>query len=106
MIPNPRETEFGNFIKMDEMFIYYDWPFYDINFDNRNTIYWCDFMLSDEAVIHERVRVKFVSAIGDLGGLYAVTIAIFAAIYYFFAEPYRKLHLAVSFNRMKNQICR
>ena len=46
------------------------------------------------------------TAIADLGGLYAVTMAIFAVIYWVLAEPYRELHLAVSFNRMKNQICR
>ena len=61
--------------------------------------------LSNEKEIHERVRTKFITAVADLGGLYAVTIAIFSAFYWFFAEPYRDLNLAVSFNRMKNQIC-
>ena len=58
--------------------------------------------LSNEKEIHERVRTKFVTAVADLGGLYAVTIAIFAAFYWFLAEPYRDLNLAVNFNRMKN----
>ena len=32
-------------------------------------------------------------------------MAIFAVIYQLFAEPFRDLHLALSFNSMKNQIC-
>ena len=51
------------------------------------------------------MRTKFITTVADLGGLYALLMAIFAAIYWFFAEPYRNLQLAVSFNQMKNQIC-
>ena len=63
-------------------------------------------VLSNERSIHERKRVKLVTAIAELGGLYAVTMAIFTTVYWIFAEPFRDLHLGVSFNQMKNQICR
>ena len=46
------------------------------------------------------------TAIAELGGLYAVTMAIFTTVYWIFAEPFRDLHLGVSFNQMKSQICR
>ena len=62
--------------------------------------------LSPESEIHERKRVKLLTAVADLGGLYALLMAIFATFYWVFVEPYRDLHLAVSFNKMKNQICR
>ena len=52
------------------------------------------------------MRTKFITAVADLGGLYAVTIAMFSVFYWFFVESYRDLNLAVSFNKMKNQICR
>ena len=59
-------------------------------------------ILSNESEIHERVRVKLFTAVADLGGLYALLMAIFSVFYWFFVEPYRDLHLAVSFNKMKN----
>ena len=70
--------------------------------EDKRTIFQQVFTNSNEREIHERVRTKVVSAIADLGGLYAVTIAIFMLIYWLLVEPYRDLHLAVSFNRMKN----
>ena len=103
--PNPKVTEFGNFKGNDEIFVTYE----DLNFPELWTkselLFNVNIVLSEESEIHERVRNKFITAIADLGGLYAVTMAIFAIVYWFFAEPYRDLHLAVSFNKMKNQIC-
>ena len=62
-------------------------------------------MFSNEGEIHQRIRTKLITSVADLGGLYALLMAIFAAVYWLFVEPYRDLHLAVSFNKMKNQIC-
>ena len=103
---NPREKVFANLIDQIYLFIKYD-SFRDENpLKYEKLIYVNMFSLSNEVEIHERVRTKFVTAIADLGGLYAVVMAIFASIYWLFVEPFRNLHLAVSFNRMKNQICR
>ena len=55
-------------------------------------------MVSNEKDIHERIRVKMLTAVADLGGLYAILMALFAIIYWLLVEPYRDLHLAVSFN--------
>ena len=63
-------------------------------------------VFSNESENYERIRIKFIASVADLGGLYALLMAIFAAFYWLLAEPFRNLHLAVSFNRMKNQICR
>ena len=74
--------------------------------EDKRIIFHQVFINSNEREIHERIRTKIISEIANLGGLYAVTIAIFMLIYWLIVEPYRDLHLAVSFNRMKNQICR
>lgn len=62
--------------------------------------------LSNEGSTHRRVALNIITQIADLGGLYAFIMLFFTSLYYFFASPLRNLHLAVSFNSMKNQICR
>jgi hypothetical protein len=47
-----------------------------------------------------------IGALGNLGGLYSLTLFILTGIYHFLGEPFRNLHLALSFNQMKNAICR
>ena len=61
--------------------------------------------MTNESEIHERIRTKFITSVADLGGLYALLTAIFSIIYWIIAEPSRDLHLAISFNNMKNKIC-
>ena len=108
LFANPRETFYGEFGKTKRMFHSSDlfialdpdlWP-------RGMDIYMRHVVLSNERSIHERKRVKLVTAIAELGGLYAVTMAIFTTVYWIFAEPFRDLHLGVSFNQMKSQICR
>ena len=114
LYPNVRETEFGNFINYRKMFIKYsafdfmpdDEPQFVWKKDFKRTIFDQQITISNEYETHERMRVKFIASISDLGGLYALLVAIFAVIYWIFAEPFRDLHLALSYNQMKNQICR
>ena len=61
-------------------------------------LYSFNLMVSNEKDIHERIRVKMLTAVADLGGLYAILMALFAIVYWLLVEPYRDLHLAVSFN--------
>ena len=108
--PNPRTTEFLKFIKgytrffeFSSFLVWKDEPWHE---NLLNTVYTQSLLYTNESEIHERKRTKFVAAVADLGGLYALLMAIFATMYWLFAEPFRDLHLAISFNRMKNQICR
>ena len=109
--PEVRETEFGNFKFNKQFFTEFD------NFDFlpdkvfferdlKRSIQAHIIVMTNESETHERIRTKFITSVADLGGLYALLTAIFSIIYWSIAEPSRDLHLAVSFNNMKNKICR
>lgn len=63
-------------------------------------------MISPEGEKHERIRANLIEQLSNLGGLQGVLLSFFAVAYYIFQEPFRDLHLAVSFNQLKNQIFR
>ena len=81
LLPNPRQKEFGNFIRDEEKILPYDGLYDGHPFKNYRQLTKTFIALSNEKEIHERVRTKFITAVADLGGLYAVTIAIFLAFY-------------------------
>ena len=49
---------------------------------------------------------NLIAALANIGGLYSIIFLLLTAVYHFFGEPFRNLHLALSFNQMKNAICR
>jgi hypothetical protein len=58
--------------------------------------------MSSEGNTFNRVINNFIKNLADVGGLYTIACFIFAAIYWFFAKPMQDLHLALSFNKLKN----
>ena len=95
---NARETEFGNFINGRTAL--YERKTMPPHWDEHlgRNLYDQQILLSNESETYERVRIKFIASVADLGGLYALLTAIFASFYWLLAEPFRNLHLAVSFN--------
>ena len=63
-------------------------------------------MMSNEGEKNKKTAKNLIGALGNLGGLYSLTLLILTGVYHFFGEPFRNLHLALSFNQMKNAICR
>ena len=63
-------------------------------------------MMSNEGEKNKKTAKNLIGVLGNLGGLYPLTLLILTGVYHFFGEPFRNLHLALSFNQMKNAICR
>ena len=61
--------------------------------------------MSNEGDTISRVVNNFISDLADVGGLYTITCAIGAVIYWLFVKPLQDLHLAICFNKLKVQIC-
>ena len=63
-------------------------------------------MMGNEGVLSERTVTQIFDEFGVVGGFLETSIVSGFVFYLLFIQPFQRLHLAVSHNKLKDQICR
>lgn len=82
--------------------------FYKLDAENadRHLIYAKFLMVSHEGQIHSRKVTSILLELCRIGGMLKIMTSAGAFLFYWFVQPFRELDLAVSYNKLKSQICK